>query len=58
MTRSLTCDCGDALMADDDEELFHAVRRHNMLLHGGLVGMSEEQIRTQIETKAQDAPPR
>jgi predicted small metal-binding protein len=58
MPRSLTCDCGDVLTADDDEELFHAVRRHNSMLHGGLVGMSEEQIRTLIETKGQDAPPR
>ena len=57
MARSLTCDCGDILTADDDEELFHAVRRHNMLLHAGMTGTSEEQIRTLIEVKAQDAPP-
>ena len=58
MARSFTCDCGDVLTADDDEELFHAVRRHNMLLHAGMAGTSEEQIRTQIEAKARDAPPR
>ena len=57
MARSLTCDCGDVLTADDDEELFHAVRRHNMLVHGGTVGTSEEQVRTLIETKAQDTQP-
>ncbi len=57
MARSLTCDCGEVLTADDDEELFHAVRRHNMLLHAGMRGASEEQIRTLIETKARDALP-
>ncbi len=58
MARTLTCDCGDVLTAEDDDELFHAIRRHNMLLHGGLAGMSEEQIRALIDTKAQDALPR
>ena len=57
MARSLTCDCGDVLTADDDEELFHAVRRHNMLLHAGMGGTSEAQIRALIEARAQDTLP-
>jgi len=58
MARTLTCDCGDVLTAEDDEELFHVIRRHNGLVHAGLVPMSEEQIRTLIETQAREAPPR
>ena len=57
MPRTLTCECGDVLTAEDDEALFHAVRRHGTLIHAGALGLSDEQIRTLIETKAQDVPP-
>lgn len=57
MARTITCDCGDVLTAEDDEELVHAIRRHDVLVHAGAVGMTDEQIRALIRTKAQDAPP-
>ncbi len=57
MARTITCDCGDVLTAEDDEELVHAIRRHDVLVHAGAVGMTDEQIRALVRTKAQDAPP-
>jgi hypothetical protein len=57
MVRTITCECGDVLTAEDDEELVHAIRRHDVLMHAGGVGMTDEQIRDQIRARAQDAPP-
>ena len=57
MARTITCECGDALTGEDDEELFHAIRRHDALVHAGVVPMSEEQIRDRIRTEARDTPP-
>ena len=56
VARTITCDCGDVLTGEDDEQLVHAIRRHDVLVHAGSVGMTDEQIREQIRTKAQDAP--
>jgi hypothetical protein len=56
MARTITCECGDALTAEDDEELAHAIRRHDVLMHAGGMGMTDEQVREQIRTRAQDAP--
>jgi len=55
--RTIACECGDVLTAEDDEALAHAVRRHGVLMHAGTVGLTDEQIRDQIRTRAQDAPP-
>jgi hypothetical protein len=56
MARTITCECGDVLTAEDDEELAHTIRRHGVLVHAGAVGMTDEQIRELIRTRAEDAP--
>ena len=57
MARTITCECGDAVTAENDEELVHAIRRHDVLIHAGMVGMTEDQIQELIRAKAQDASP-
>ena len=55
MARTITCDCGDVLTGEDDEGLLHQIRRHDVLIHAGAVGMSDEQIRDLIRAKARNA---
>ena len=57
MARTITCECGDAVTAENDEELVHAIRRHDVLIHAGTVGMTDDQVQELIRTKAQDASP-
>jgi predicted small metal-binding protein len=52
MTRALTCGCGYAINAPDDEELFHAVRRHLVMVHLGEFSLGEQQIRALIAAQA------
>ena len=54
MARTLTCDCGEVLTGQDDEELFRQGRQHIKEDHPNLV-MSDGQIRDLITAKAKDA---
>ena len=54
MARTLTCDCGEVLTGQDDEELFRHGRQHIKEDHPNMV-MSDGQIRDLITAKAKDA---
>jgi hypothetical protein len=54
MARTLTCDCGEALTDQDDEELFRLGRQHIKEHHPNLV-MSDGRIRDLITAKAKNA---
>jgi predicted small metal-binding protein len=54
MARTLTCDCGEKLTGQDDEELFRIARQHLKEDHEDRV-MSDGQVRDLIAAKATDA---
>ena len=54
MARALTCDCGETLTGQDDEELFRLVRQHVNEDHEDLV-LSDGQVRDMIAARATDA---
>jgi predicted small metal-binding protein len=54
MARTLTCDCGEVLTGQDDEELFRLARQHVKEDHEDRV-MSDGQVRDLIAANAKDA---
>jgi predicted small metal-binding protein len=54
MARKLTCDCGEVLTGQDDEELFRLARQHVKEDHEDRV-MSDGQVRDLIAANAKDA---
>ena len=54
MARTLTCDCGEKLTGQDDQELFRMARQHLKEDHEDRV-MSDGQVRGLIAAKATDA---
>ena len=54
MTRKLTCECGEILTAQDDEELVRQGRQHIKLEHPDMP-ISDGMIRDMVKTKAKDA---
>jgi hypothetical protein len=56
MTRVIDCPCGHRLEAPNDEELFHAARRH-VTEHHPDMERTDEQLRATIRERAHDAAP-
>jgi hypothetical protein len=52
--RKITCQCGETMLAKNDEKLFAKVRRHVDDKHPHL-GYSDQDIRNMIAEKAEDA---
>lgn len=54
MARTLTCECGEKLVGQDDEALFRLARQHLKEDHEDRV-MSDGQVRDLIAARARDA---
>jgi predicted small metal-binding protein len=54
MARTVTCDCGEVLTGQDDEEVFRLARQHIKEDHPDMV-MSDGQIRDLITARAKDS---
>ena len=52
--RTMTCECGHTLTADNDEELLVQARRHVASDHPA-TGISDDQLRQLVAAKAHEA---